>query len=1045
MASDFLNLGSRKTEIPLSLAFGIAGAFFGFFLWLGAPHKTEAIVSKLSLFTALNQKPLVWIAVVSVFNCIWMGGFIRQKYKCFLLQRKGSKPLQTDFVGFTRKTILLLFIGSGIISVSLLAILPIQRLELLPVYTSQNVLKLTLFIDFQLAVLGTFLILIRLNRNAPSPFLIWPFTKTLSLPPQIRNGIILGTLHEKGLSEDPKSQSHHKPKWVCQSLKGLTGNIFLTGAIGWGKSQVLLQFLKQCLAQFDEKPALLAIDPKRTFVRELRRIIEKQGLSDRLLWISLENSVGNEPSVRFNPIWRKEMLKASSFTAVANSLRLASMNFLGSSQESRFWEQSSFNLLKNTLIFCAANYEYFTFKDLYRALITARDEGLAELLVNALNSSERTPPWDEEERGNIEMAISYFRSEFAQMDEKIRTSILATATSFLNEFLEYRVSRVLSPELEAINLLSMKEAIQDGKLICLHIENDALARSIGTLIKLLYQEAVLARVKDLNHLQPQSVQTRHVLLVMDEYQDVATSGGGAGLGDDRFLAMARESKAITIAATQSVSSLENAIRSGPATAEILQNFRTRIFGTTTDPKTIRLYQEPHGQIERERNSHSFSESAQNARHDLLFGGYDGSRATISESVSTHTTQEYPVTAREFSRLRAFEAYAQIFDGLETKFEKLFLKPYFLSELRTPHRKVLENLRASAQVSTSKLGMLIFFLFIAFNIISITASHAGILFPNACSVMKTKEVQSCLDFQVGVCVCGWPVPRPCSQISYYVPQTFLEVWPNPGDSFFKQHPAGVQLLKNGLGANLPMGAEDDNASFSFESHAIAIPMMSATFASLPCGGTRNDKPCFDIMSEDLGKNWRIESTDSLQPSFLAWQLSPKACLLKGAAQGISGGGSHSIGPDSGGCSFPLSLLPKYPPSLHEVCNGWGIFFPRYGTYHGASRAGAALMIASRLKSLGTEVSHTVPGDPDEIWQMIYPQSSSCFKEGQNLGILETLRGVQEEQRAFGTGKLTGYLFVVWKRVSCCRDVAEAPAAYLTLQALQLACQGLSGGN
>lgn len=1037
MSNDFLNPAARKPEVPLSFALLMAGGFALFFYWLKAPHETELMMLRINHFGRLNLMPLSIAAASLVFNVLWIGTLAQRYFKKVAQRSQGLKtgqPIQEKPKLPSWKMALVFNVGGAVLAWLLAQRFVAVKLGLLPFAITASAWIQGLALCLFLSTVGLGIILSRAGTWVPIAAMSLPWTHRLPKAPQIQDGIILGAINEPGLSGDPAPEPGKNPTWICQGLKGMTGNIFMTAAIGWGKSQVLLRLVKQCLANFTEKPALLAIDPKRTFVRELRRIIQSLGMGDRLMWVSLD------AGVRFNPIWREGMLKESVFTAIANSLRLASMNFIGSSSDSRFWEQSSFNLLKASLIYCAVKYDYFTFKDLYRALVDARDGKIVEELVNALNPNDGGRKWDAEERGNIEMATNYFRSEFMQMDEKIRTSILATATSFLNEFLEYRVSRVLSPERADINLPSMSWAIAEGKMILIHIENDALARSIGTLLKLLYQEAVLARVRG-----PEIELTRHTLLVMDEYQDVATSGGGAGLGDDRFLAMARESKAITIAATQSVSSLENAIRSVPATAEILQNFRTRLFGNTTDPKTIRLFQEPHGQVERERSSHSFSESAQNARHDAIFGGYDSGKSSVSEGVSTHTTQEYPVTAREFARLRAFEAHVQVFDGLETQFEKLFLKPHFLPDIRTPHRKVLEALKTSAKVGTApkrSIWRLVRAAISTFALILVCSGElrAGVLFPNVCSVLKTGEFSSCLDFQVGACMCGFP-PRPCAQISYYVPQTFLEVWPNANDSFFKQHPAAFQLaLHTG---SLPFGAEDDNATFSFHAHAIAVPLTTATFAELPCQGARIDKPCFDLMSEDLGSNWKEGKADSFQPSFLAWQLSPKTCILKGAAEGLIGAnGPPSPGFDSGGCSFPLPL-PKYPPSPREACNGWGVFFPRYGVYHGASRAGAALMVAARLKSLGSELSHTVPTDTDEIWQMLYPQSSSCFKEGQTLGLLETLKGVREEQRMLG--KLTGYLFVVWKRVSCCHDIAEAPAAYIAIQALRLACQAIPDGG
>lgn len=101
-----------------------------------------------------------------------------------------------------------------------------------------------------------------------------------------------------------------------------------------------------------------------------------------------------------------------------------------------------------------------------------------------------------------------------------------------------------------------------------------------------------------------------------------------------------------------------------------------------------------------------------------------------------------------------------------------------------------------------------------------------------------------------------------------------------------------------------------------------------------------------------------------------------------------------------------------------------------------------MIAARMKSLGTEVFHTVPSTIDEEWQMIRPQSSSCFKEGQNVAALETVFNAREEKR-LSTGKMSGYLFTVWNKVSCCRDLAEIPTAIAAIEAMNLTCQALGG--
>jgi hypothetical protein len=202
----------------------------------------------------------------------------------------------------------------------------------------------------------------------------------------------------------------------------------------------------------------------------------------------------------------------------------------------------------------------------------------------------------------------------------------------------------------------------------------------------------------------------------------------------------------------------------------------------------------------------------------------------------------------------------------------------------------------------------------------------------------------------------------------------------------------------------------------------------------------EKMCFDGMSEHFGSHWDTGKADLLQPTFLAWSAAPKACLLKGAATSISGDGGSGFASDSAMCSFPLPKLDVFPPSSHPVCNGWGVFFPRYGTYSGPASMTGALMIASRIKSLSSEVLKTMPSSPDEKWQMIYPQSSSCFREGQNVGVLESVKNARETMR-LANGKLKGYLFVVWKRTSTCQEMPSALQAKAAALAIPAACGGM----
>ena len=74
---------------------------------------------------------------------------------------------------------------------------------------------------------------------------------------------------------------------------------------------------------------------------------------------------------------------------------------------------------------------------------------------------------------------------------------------------------------------------------------------------------------------------RQVFFICDEYHEFATAGQNDPNGDEKFLALSREPRCIPIVATQSISSLYDAL---PAETRriVLQSFRTKIFLTQTD-------------------------------------------------------------------------------------------------------------------------------------------------------------------------------------------------------------------------------------------------------------------------------------------------------------------------------------------------------------------------------------------------------------------------------------------------------------------------------
>lgn len=312
------------------------------------------------------------------------------------------------------------------------------------------------------------------------------------------------------------------------------------------------------------------------------------------------------------------------------------------------------------------------------------------------------------------------------------------------------------------------------------------------------------------------------------------------------------------------------------------------------------------------------------------------------------------------------------------------------------------------------------------------------FPTVCSVVNSPHFLGCLELKKTPSMCGSP-PRPCVHYTYYVPQYFIEVVNNPRESFFTTMPGAAKQLA-ALKDVIPFGAEEDSGAYTFHAHTLNVPFTRWAFYGMPCGGTSWDNMCFTSMSEHLGSNWKTGAADLLQPAWLAWSAAPKACLIKGAVTSTVGSSTPTGYPAYGFmCSTDRSLLTKYPPSNQPVCSGWGIAFPRYGTVTNSDQLTASLMVASRMRSLGSEVFQSVPTFPDEKWQMITPQSNSCFREGQNVSILQA-KGVGEIGRLL-SGKFKNYLYVVWKRVGCTRDVHTIPSTLAWPGMMQVSCRGI----
>ena len=529
----------------------------------------------------------------------------------------------------------------------------------------------------------------------------------------------------------------------------------------------------------------------------------------------------------FNPVYVENTLKDSNYLEVASMIRAAAKNFSGKSKESPIWEDSAFNLTKNIIIYCATVFDYFTLIDCYKTMLIADSKKITKNLRESLKKDR----FNDEEKHNIQCAINYFK-EYSLFEEKFKSGVLVTSTTFLNQFQDYRASQVFCPKKEDLTIRSMDEIVDNGKILLFNVKNEALSRSMGTFIKLHYERSVLNRLKNKNR----SKNTLAVLIA-DEYQDVASVGYGGSIGDDKICAKGREANFFFLVASQSISSISNAIGNETSAKELIQNFRTRIVCHSSDIDTIRNFKELMGQEEKEKTSHSVSEQSQKTTRNFILGGFDSNDAHINESVSTSQQKEFLVTGKDFSRLKAFEAFAQVYDGVETNFYKLFLKPYFLKKKNTKHKKVLKLLQEKSPLFSLPFLLSAKGFFGNLRKVSLTAvvfpvlfvlSYNANAFPNICSVVNTKEFNSCLNFRYSWTMCGSFPPRPCIKFNYNVPQTFIEVSPKAGHSHFHKLP-GVATQLLGAKAQPPFGMEhdEDTQSLSCKNH-LSTPGSSSTW-------------------------------------------------------------------------------------------------------------------------------------------------------------------------------------------------------------------------
>jgi len=274
---------------------------------------------------------------------------------------------------------------------------------------------------------------------------------------------------------------------------------------------------------------------------------------------------------------------------------------------------------------------------------------------------------------------------------EVKTSIIQGIAVFLSLFeTDPDVRRVFCPPKELYDgknsdtdprghvLAPFAELIEAGKIVGLNFPvalNPALAKTIGTMMKIDYQRAVQLRIPRMQS-EPKRY-FRPTVFICDEYQEFATVGADNPIGDERFFAISRQPKCIPIVATQSVSSLKDALPN-EGFKTLAQTFRTKVFLTTSDPDTARFASELCGKADKTKISYSVSESSNNANVGWLSGRTSSTKGSLSASKHYQKSKEPLFEERAFFELKNAQAIVVAFDGIHPLAATYcYLKPDFL--------------------------------------------------------------------------------------------------------------------------------------------------------------------------------------------------------------------------------------------------------------------------------------------------------------------------------------------------------------------------------
>lgn len=530
--------------------------------------------------------------------------------------------------------------------------------------------------------------------------------------------LIPGEVHRQ-LKPEPSPY----PYWLFIPERGLYTGLCIIGAIGSGKTQaVILPAMRQLFAYRAEDPERrlsgIVLEVKGDLCRQVRNILMECGRAEDYVEVSLTGNVRYNPlnndsdayAQAFNiasvitaiwgkgkePFWQQSYTDLVRYVIMLHRVRDNYVTLLdifrsvissGSLEEmlietggrfipASFVGVNKADYIKHELLLTPFRFAWndklgqylASFSDELQTALIEKTDLAASLYSRRSGDPSALDSWQSIHFWYWEH-WKFFRAE-------VKTSIVQGIAVFLSLFeTNAQVRRVFCPPKElyegkpcasdpdGIVLPQFSELIESGKVVGLNFPtalNPALAKIIGTMMKVDYQRSVLLRIPEMDANGGRHF--RSTVFICDEYQNFATVGGDNPTGDERFLSLSRQPKCIPIVATQSISSLKEALPN-EGVKTLLQAFRTKIFLSTSDPDTARYASELCGKADKTKISYTVSESSSNANVGWLSGRTSSNKGSVSASKQYQKSKEPLFEENIFFGLKNAQSVIAAFDGI----------------------------------------------------------------------------------------------------------------------------------------------------------------------------------------------------------------------------------------------------------------------------------------------------------------------------------------------------------------------------------------------